>query len=633
MNRIQPAPLLLRLSVLSLPWMASTAWAGCPTGLTPSAPDGRYVISQRVPGESDVSDLRTGLIWKQCAEGQSVVGGVCTGTPTPMSWQDALAAARNSRYAGASDWRLPNPRELMSLVETACFSPSINRTFFPATPATQFWSAGSVLGLASEAWTIDFFDGRLNSDNKNAQHKVRLVRAGQPQAGFAATDSTVRVGVATRDGNCSSVAPKPDAAGRFLIYQSCADNLSANVKGSGPRRDRIFRLDQQTGVSVPVSVNQDGSALGGDAREAAVSANGHLVVFVAADAAVTKLLGESKAAAEQRSKGGTWGVFMRNMLTNSTQRVGNALTGGTGTVPQLAPDGSAVVFTATNTDPALGAVGQDNVFRAVLTTSGNERVPQPPECVSCKSVSPMGAPVADSNGASRAPVVSADGRYVAYETTAKNTLAAAPSPCPGNSAEVILRDMLTGASQRMAPPPGWPASACGSSGSGSPSIDFSGTVVAFQSDLPLKPGDANLGKDIFTISIGSGAINRISESASGADGNGESSQPVIAGDGKTVAFVSAATNLDTSFDDTNGRADVHAKRRDERVGPLRLSLSPSGAQANEDAQRPALSFNAGLLVFDSMASNLVNNDTNAAADVFRRPVPVNENLVFAQSFE
>jgi hypothetical protein len=145
----------------------------CPSGYPRVAPDSRYTNSN-----GTVMDTKTGLVWKQCSEGQS--GIACTtGTYTAQTWQQALSTAANSTFAGFNDWRLPNVKELRSLVETGCARPSINTTLFPNTPAVIFWSSTTYAPSASVALYVGFGIGNVSGNFKSAFNGVRLVRAGQ----------------------------------------------------------------------------------------------------------------------------------------------------------------------------------------------------------------------------------------------------------------------------------------------------------------------------------------------------------------------------------------------------------------------------------------------------------------------
>ena len=145
----------------------------CPSGNPRIAPDSRYTVH----GDGTVTDLRTGLMWKQCSEGQS--GASCTGTVSTMTWASALSAAENTVFAGFSDWRLPSAKELQSLVETGCFGPAINEARFPNTSTGYYWSSSSVAAYASGAWVVVFDYGGVYVSGRSGNYGVRLVRGGQ----------------------------------------------------------------------------------------------------------------------------------------------------------------------------------------------------------------------------------------------------------------------------------------------------------------------------------------------------------------------------------------------------------------------------------------------------------------------
>lgn len=98
-------------------------------------PDSRYKGDGMV-----VTDTITGLMWKQCSEGLSG-SGCATGTSTIFSWGEALEHAKLVNavggFAGYSDWRVPNIKELSSLVALDRRNPAINSAIFPNTPYTE----------------------------------------------------------------------------------------------------------------------------------------------------------------------------------------------------------------------------------------------------------------------------------------------------------------------------------------------------------------------------------------------------------------------------------------------------------------------------------------------------------------
>ncbi len=111
---------------------------------------------------------------------------------------------------------------------------------------------------------------------------------------------------------------------------------------------------------------------------------------------------------------------------------------------------------------------------------------------------------------------------------------------------------------------------------------------------------------------------RVSIASNGAPANRDATAAVIAADGHTVAFDSAATNLSLR-PDTNGAADVFA--RDLRTGATRrVSVAGSGAQARGRSSVIAISGDGNLVLFSSTAANLVPDDRNGQPDVFVRNV-------------
>jgi hypothetical protein len=129
-------------------------------------------------GNGTVTHNLTGLMWKQAVQG-------------PIDWSTALAAAAADTTAGHSDWRLPNKKELESIVEHCGYSPSINQTLFPSTPAIIFWSGSSYVPNPSLAWGVLFFAGSSTTLDKTNTRYVRLVRDGQPSDSFDAQNDSI----------------------------------------------------------------------------------------------------------------------------------------------------------------------------------------------------------------------------------------------------------------------------------------------------------------------------------------------------------------------------------------------------------------------------------------------------------
>lgn len=149
----------------------------CAANMSPSNPDAAYTP---VGDGNTVTDTRTGLEWKRCSESQSWNGSTCTGTATTHTWAQALTLASTSSSANHSDWRLPNLKELRSLVEECRSSSAINDTIFPATPSSDFWPGSPYAGYSYYAWYVNFdADYASYHYNRSRLLGVRLVRGGQ----------------------------------------------------------------------------------------------------------------------------------------------------------------------------------------------------------------------------------------------------------------------------------------------------------------------------------------------------------------------------------------------------------------------------------------------------------------------
>jgi len=128
-------------------------------------------------GDGTITDNCTGLMWKTCSEGQTYgAGPVCTGDASTFTWVNALSQCEGLNYAGHSDWRLPNAKELLSIVNYQNSDPAINTTYFPATAAYHYWSSTTLVGLPNSAWRVHFFFGYMGNYYKSDSYHVRCVR-------------------------------------------------------------------------------------------------------------------------------------------------------------------------------------------------------------------------------------------------------------------------------------------------------------------------------------------------------------------------------------------------------------------------------------------------------------------------
>ncbi len=232
MNAIHKIILAL---ITSLSLLTGPVQAACNANLPEATPTADFTFPL-IP-DGTVTHNKTGLMWMRCTLGLS--GADCAaGAVTPLNWTAALTAANDSMFAGFDDWRLPNIKELASIVETQCTSPSINPTVFPATPSSFFWSAFGDAGFSVSAWNLCFFNGNDDGDGKNFVLHVRLVRGGQL---FDSFDDTLPTSTTT----IISDNPDPSAVGQAV---------TVNVMVTAPATGTVTVM-ASTGESCTVTLN------------------------------------------------------------------------------------------------------------------------------------------------------------------------------------------------------------------------------------------------------------------------------------------------------------------------------------------------------------------------------------------
>jgi Tol biopolymer transport system component len=226
-----------------------------------------------------------------------------------------------------------------------------------------------------------------------------------------------------------------------------------------------------------------------------------------------------------------------------------------------------------------------------------------------------------AEGDSTSPSISADGRFIAFESNATELLPGLDPIFPGGPpfSVIFVKDLETGELVLAS------ATATGSPAIGSSleaSISADGRFVAFSSDAAnLVPGGDTNGSatDVFVKNLQTGELTLASATAAGRQGNGFTDQPSISADGRFVAFRSGSTNLVPGGDTTPGVSDVLVK--DLQTGELILvSATAMGTQADEESSEPSISAGGRFVVFTSDAGNLLpapdRNGIFLAPDVF-----------------
>jgi len=216
--------------------------------------------------------------------------------------------------------------------------------------------------------------------------------------------------------------------------------------------------------------------------------------------------------------------------------------------------------------------------------------------------------LAQGNGQSIQSDLSPDGRYVVFYSVASNLVAG-----DANGAyDVFLRDTATGHTILIS------SATDGTQGNGdsvTPAVSDDGRFVVFYSVAAnLVAGDSNGSDDIFLRDTLTGATTRLSTATDGTQGNSDSYNADLSGDGRYVAFYSLASNLVAG--DTNGTQDVFL--RDMLAGTtIRLSVGLGGVQANGVSFDPEISSDGHYVTFASTAGNLAPGVGNGIGQIFR----------------
>ena len=469
------------------------------------------------------------------------------------------------------------------------------------------------------------------------------------------TSTTWRVSVsgAGVQANGPSETPAISGDGRYVAYRSVANNL---VAGDSNGYYDIFRFDRYTGAVVRISVDSSGVQANGNSDLPSLSDDG---AFVAFDSVATNLVaGDSNGARD---------VFVRDLTAGTTVRASvdgsGAQANGPGERPMLSGDGAVVAFESTASNLVAGdSNSRRDVFVRVLAagtttrvsvssggTQGNEASSRPSLSVNGRYVafqsdasnliagdsnavtdvfvhdrndgSTARASIenggAQANNPSSNPSLSGDGALVLFETTATNLVAASDS---NNASDVYRRDRSGATTTRISlAATGGPFAAAGNGDSWlgdyvKPQVSAAGRHVVFQSAASnLVAGDSNGQRDIFLFDRVSATLELVSAGIGGAAASNGSESPSVSGDGRYVAFSSAASNLVAG--DSNGYADIFVRDR-VLATTSRVSVGPAGVQANYVSYWPSISSDGRYVAFYSPATNLVAGDSNGRGDVF-----------------
>ena len=391
---------------------------------------------------------------------------------------------------------------------------------------------------------------------------------------------------------CNLWSQAVSSGGRYVVFWTGSPNLSAN---SWPGGDNAYLRDRWTGTTSLIAVNAQGTLGSGASETPAITPDGRFISFT--------------SYAEDLVPGNANGerdVFVKDTQTGNVVRVsdglgrvpGNGESGGA----TISADGKVVAFTSNSSNLVPGDTnGEYDTFVHDLDTGMTTRI----------SVSSTGI---EGNETSTVPYISADGRYVAFQTYANN-LGGSPTL---QGSDVLIHDRLTGQTMPVVinhltglPDP---------RGGDQPTLSADGRYCAFHSPSEdLVPGDNNTHQDVFVRDMLLGVTVRASVSDTGEQANSDCRDASISADGRYVAFYSPASNLVPN--DTNGVRDIFV--RDLKLGTTRLvSLNNEGAQGNGWSEDAAISPDGTCVAFTSESDNLIPGVGNLFWDeVYLRTLP------------
>jgi Tol biopolymer transport system component len=374
------------------------------------------------------------------------------------------------------------------------------------------------------------------------------------------------VTVAQRDRFRSARAPRTcdvSADGRFVAFESFAPLAPAD----GDQMADVYVLDRAHGH---VTLESLDIPAGGEAAHPRISGDGRFIVFEVRD----------------MDRGPRSDIVLRDRVAATTRSLTSHVSPGDffawSRNPDISDSGQVVAFSSAATTlidgvDANGAhedvyvieIGSGNVRRASVTTSGLQ----------------------PSAGSSIVPSLSADGRWVAFSSTAPlDSGVSRRLDVESRVRRVFLRDLTRGATHLVSRPRRGPSPDGDSS---LPSVSGDGRFVAFTSDASNLDGGegSNRGADVFLFDRESGRISRVSRAADGSAASGASANSSISSDARFIAFQSTAGNLACSercsrvqedinllwdvfvFDRTTG---ITVRASDDELGGwMEVSVAPS----------------------------------------------------------
>jgi len=347
---------------------------------------------------------------------------------------------------------------------------------------------------------------------------------------------------------------------------------------------------QAAGVISRISMAYDTTEANSDSYSSVISGDGNYIVF--ASFASNLVPNDTNNIAD---------IFLYHRQTHQitlvSKGLGNAPSNVESGYPSLSADGRYVVFQSSASN--LVANDTNNISDIFLYDRQTDSISR----VSVSSDNE------EANNQSAYPTISADGRYVAFESYASNLV---PSDT-NNTSDIFVHDRQTGNTSLVS------VNSNGEQGNNTSglwsSLSADGQHIAFSSLANnLVANDTNNTWDIFVRDIQTNTTSLISISFGESLWNGGSTNPVISSDGRYVAFQSEDVLV---ANDTNNTWDVFVYDRQTAQTTLISKAYDQPTTANGISETPFISADGRYVVFSSSATNIVPNDTNGWVDIFQ----------------
>ena len=473
--------------------------------------------------------------------------------------------------------------------------------------------------LVAGGMFLTFFTFSSGCQAKINKNQVRLL-------------STVRVSLSATgvEGNAEVVLERPDISdnGRFVVFSSKADNLVSGIT-LPTSVAQVYLRDNLLRTTVLVSqVPQTTNAGDGASTQPTISGDGRYVVFASTatnlsledgDAIQDIFVRDMTIDISLAPSAGAIKLVSRVSGANGVLPLGPNKANGSCNNPRISKDGRYAVFDSAATNLVAADSNSDkDVYRRDIAGFDPGF---PTILISTRSDGLKG-----TGGQSNFASICRDGHLITFVSTCQDMvpLTADGGPKGGTKSDIFVHNANSGRTIRVSL--GISTGPLDPNGdSSNPMISGDGNFVVWQSNAShLNIADDSSSSDIFLRDITSlalfpaGVIEIISVHSSGAQAGAGCDHPMVNEDGRFIVWDSPSTNLVNG--DSNNRTDIFLRDR-QTLQTSRVSVATFGGELNADSRFPSLSIDGRYVVFHSQATNAADDDTNGAGDFYLRGPP------------